>query len=113
VDKIPAVRYVVLGISYVVGGPLLGIGLYLVFAGSFPGWWRDWMLRPVMHVTHTVARLQGLAAIGLGASVVAIGLSTFVPEMVGGGLVLVAIITYLIGAGLFAYSTWLSRRPAV
>jgi hypothetical protein len=48
--------------------------------------------------------------IGLGASVLAIGFSTIVSEIVGGGLVLVAMATYLVGAGLFAYSTWLSRR---
>jgi hypothetical protein len=103
--------YVVLAISYAVGGPLLGIGLYLVVQGSFPGWWQDWMLRPVVRVTPTVARLQGLTAIGLGASIVALGLTTFVSEFVGGALVLVAVVAYLIGAGLFVFSTWLSRRP--
>jgi hypothetical protein len=107
------VGWVVLGLSYVVGGPLLGIGLYLVIVGSFPGWWRDWMLRPVVQVTQTVARLQGVTAIALGASIVAIGLSTFMSDVAGGALILVAIVTYLIGAGLFVYSTWLSRRAAV
>ncbi|GAC1512864.1 MAG: hypothetical protein NVS1B3_16890 [Candidatus Dormibacteraceae bacterium] len=104
--------WVVLGLSYAVGGPLLGIGLYLVIVGSFPGWWRDWMLRPVVHVTHKVARLQGLTAIALGASVVSIGLSTFTAGLAGGALILVAIVTYLIGAGLFVYSTLLSRRAS-
>ena len=46
--KWPAVGWVVLGISYAVGGPLLGIGLYLVVQGSFPGWWKDWMLKPIV-----------------------------------------------------------------
>jgi low temperature requirement protein LtrA len=109
---LPAVGWVVLGLSYAVGGPLLGIGLYLVIVGSFPGWWRDWLLRPVVHVTHTVARLQGVAAISLGASVVAIGLSTFMSDVAGGALILVAIVSYLIGAALFIYSTLLSRREA-
>ena len=103
--------WVVLGLSYAVGGPLLGIGLYLVVVGSFPGWWRDWMLRPIVHVTPTVARLQGVTAIGLAASLVAIGLSTFVPQFVGGALIAVAVAAYLIGAGVFVYSTWLSWRP--
>jgi hypothetical protein len=101
----------VLGISYAVGLPLLGIGLYLVVQGSVPGWWKDWMLRPLVRVTPAVVRLQGLTAIGLGASLVALGLTTFVPEFVGGALVFVALATYLIGAGLFVFSTWLSRRP--
>lgn len=99
-----------LGISYAVGGPLLGIGLYLVVQGSIPGWWKDWMLRPVVRVTPAVARLLGLTAIGLGASLVALGLTTFVSESVGGALVFVALATYLVGAGLFVFSTWLSRR---
>jgi hypothetical protein len=109
---LPAVGWVVLGISYAVGGPLLGIGLYLVVQGSFPGWWKGWMLRPVVRVTPTVARLQGLTAIGLGASIVAIGLTTFVSEFVGGALVFGALAAYLIGAAFFVFSTWLSRRPA-
>ena len=101
----------VLGIAYAVGGPLLGIGLYLVVQGSFPGWWKGWMLRPIVRVTPTVARLQGVTAIGLGASIVALGLTTFVSDVVGGALVFVALASYLIGAGLFVFSTWLSRRP--
>lgn len=112
VEKWPAVGYVVLGLTYLVGGLLLGIGLYLVFLGTFPRWWKDWMLRPVARITPGVARLQGLTAIGLGGSIVAIGLTTFVSEFVGGLLVVIAIAAYLIGAALFVCSTWLSRRPA-
>src|SRR5258708_13700677 len=37
----PAVGWVVLGISYAVGAPLLAIGLYIVLRGSFPGWWME------------------------------------------------------------------------
>jgi hypothetical protein len=102
---------VVLGFTYLVGGLLLGIGLYLVFLGGFPGWWKDWILRPVVRVTPGVARLQGVTAIGLGASIVAIGLTMFVSEFVGGLLVWIAIVAYVVGAAVFAYSTWLSRRP--
>lgn len=103
--------YVVLGITYAVGGPLIGIGLYLLITGSFPGWCRDWMLRPVVRATPTVARLQGVTALGLGASIVAMGLSAWAPEFVGGLLVALAIVAYLLGAGLYVFSTWLSRRP--
>jgi hypothetical protein len=108
--ELPAVGWVVLGISYAVGGPLLGIGLYLVVQGSLPGWFRDWMLGPIARVTPGVVRLLGLTAIGLGVSIVALGLTMFVSEFVGGALVLVALSTYLLGAGLFVYNTWLSRR---
>lgn len=102
--------YVVLGITYAVGGPLLGIGLYIALRGAFPGWWIEWMLWPVKNVTPGVARLQGLTVIGLGASLVAIGLSTWVSQFIGGLLIVLAITAYLVGAGLYVYSTWLSRR---
>ena len=91
--------YVVLGFTYAVGGPLIGIGLYLLLRGSFPGWWKDWLIRPVVRVTPGVVRLQGLTAIGLGASIVAIGLSMLVSENTGGMLVVIAMAAYLIGAG--------------
>ena len=99
-----------LGFAYAVGGPLLGIGLYIILRGTFPGWWLEWMLWPVKHVTPGVARLQGATVVGLGASIVAIGLSTWVSEFVGGLLVVLAIAIYLLGAGLYVYSAWLSRR---
>ncbi|MHB8588383.1 MAG: hypothetical protein ACYDA0_05970 [Candidatus Dormibacteraceae bacterium] len=108
--KWPAVGYVVLGFTYAAGGPLLGIGLYIVFRGGFPAWWMQWMLWPVKQVTPVVARLQGLTLVGLGVSIVALGLSTWVSEFVGGLLVVLAMVTYVLGAGLFVYSTWLSRR---
>jgi hypothetical protein len=101
---------VVLGISYAVGGPLLGIGLYIVLRGGFPAWWMEWMLWPVRRVTPGVARLQGATVIGLGASIVAIGSSTSVSQFLGGLLVVLAMAAYVVGAGLYVYSTWLSRR---
>ena len=101
-----------LGFTYAVGGPLLGIGLYLLIKGSFPGWWKDWLIRPVVRVTPGVVRLQGLTAVGLGASIVAIGLSMLVSDNTGGMLVVLAMAAYLIGAGVFVFSTWLSRRVA-
>jgi len=63
-----------------------------------------------MRVTPGVARLQGVTAIGLGASLVAIGLSSMVSDHVGGLLVVIAMATYVIGAGIFVFSAWLSRR---
>jgi hypothetical protein len=102
--------YVVLGFTYAVGGPLIGIGLYLLLRGSFPGWWKEWLIRPLVRVTPGVVRLQGLTAIGLGASIVAIGLSMLVSENTGGMLVVLAMAAYLIGAAVFVFSAWLSRR---
>ena len=104
--------YAVLGFTYAVGGPLIGIGLYLLVRGGFPGWWKDWLIRPLVRVTPGVVRLQGLTAIGLGASIVAIGLSMLVSENTGGLLAVVAMAAYLIGAAVFVLSTWLSRRIA-
>jgi hypothetical protein len=104
---------VVLGFAYAVGGPLMGIGLYIVLRGTFPGWWTEWMLWPVKHVTPGIARLQGATVVALGASIVAIGLSTWVSEFEGGLLVVLAIAIYVVGAGLYVYSTWLSRRGAL
>jgi hypothetical protein len=106
------VGWVVLGISYAVGAPLLGIGLYIVLRGSFPGWWMEWMLWPVKIVTPGIARLQGATVIALGLSAVAIGLSMWVSEIAGGVLVVVAMAAYLLGAGMYIYSTWLSRRTS-
>ena len=94
----------VLGFTYAVGGPLIGIGLYLLLRGSFPGWWKDWLIPPLVRVTPGVVRLQGLTAIGLGASIVAIGLSM---------LVVLAMAAYLIGAAVFVVSAWLSRRGVI
>ena len=102
--------WVVLGFTYAVGGPMLAIGLYMVLRGEFPAWWMEWMLWPVKEVTPQIARLQGLTVVGLGASIVAIGLSSWVSEVAGGLLVLLAIVAYVVGAGLYVYSTWLSRR---
>jgi hypothetical protein len=107
------VGWVLLGFAYSVGGPLIAIGLYIVLRGAFPAWWLEWMLWPVKHVTPGIARLQGATVIGLGASIVAIGLSMWVSEFVGGLLVVLAIAIYLIGAGLYVYSAWLSRREAI
>jgi hypothetical protein len=98
--------------AYVAGGLMLGGGIFLVLAGTLPEWTDGWILRPVVDLTPMVARLLGAVAIFLGASIIALDLSSLVAEFTGGILVLVAIVAYVIAAGLFAFSTWLSRRPA-
>jgi len=102
--------YLLMGAAYVLGGALLGLGAYLARRDSIPDSWRRWMQWPLVEVTPTVTHLQGYAAITLGLSVIALGLTPHVPELVGGVLVLVAMLTYLATVGLFLYSTWLSRR---
>jgi energy-converting hydrogenase Eha subunit A len=59
-----------------------------------------------------VTHLQGWAGVALGVSILAIGFTPVVPEILGGVLVLVAMVGYLAGAVLFVYSTYLSRRVA-
>lgn len=66
----------------------------------------------IFDLTPTVARLVGAVAIFLGASNIALDMSTLVAEFTSGILVLVAITAYVIASGLFAFSNWLSRRPA-
>jgi len=97
--------------AYVAGGLMFGGGIFLVLFGSLPEWTATWMLRPIVDPTRTVARLLGGVAIFLGGSVIALDVSTLVPEFTGGVLVLTAIVAYLIAAALFVFSTWLSRRP--
>lgn len=104
--------YVVQGLAYIAGGALLGSGAYLLTRGDFPGWWRERLLWPLVQVTPAVARLQGWAAVGLGLSILAIGFTPIVPETAAGGLVLGAVVAYLVAVVLFLYSTWLSRRMA-
>ena len=97
--------------AYVAGGLMLGGGIFLVLAGTLPEWTASWMLRPIVELTPTVARLLGGVAIFLGGSIMALVVSTLVSEFSGGFLVLAAILCYVIAVGLFAFSTWLSRRP--
>jgi hypothetical protein len=70
------------------------------------------MLWPLVEVTPRVTHLQGWAGVGLGVSILAIGFTPVVPEILGGVLVLVAMVGYLAGTALFVYSTYLSRRVA-
>lgn len=104
--------YVVEGAAYVSGAVLVGAGLYLIMRGTFPAWWQKRLLWPVVRVTPRVAHLQGWAAIGLGASILAIVFSNVVSESFAGLLVLGAMAAYVIGLCLFLLSSWLSRRPA-
>lgn len=100
------------GIAYVAGSLLIAAGLYLVLRGSFPGWWRQRLLWPLVHVTPRVSHLQGWAAVGLGISIIALVFTTVVSELLGAALVVLALVAYLGAVVLYLFSTWLSRRPA-
>jgi hypothetical protein len=98
--------------AYVAGGLMLGGGIFLVLSGGLPDWTAGWMLRPIVELTPTVARLLGGVAIFLGASIIALDVSTLVSEFTGGILVLAAIAADVFAVALFVFSTWLSRRAA-
>ncbi|HEV2141190.1 MAG TPA: hypothetical protein VGT01_08350 [Candidatus Dormibacteraeota bacterium] len=104
--------FVVEGIAYLSGALLIGAGLYLVLRGTFPAWWRQRMLWPLVHVTPRVSHLQGWAAVALGVSILSLVFTTVTPALVAGVLVVFAFVAYLGGVGLYLFSTWLSRRPA-
>ena len=106
----PAVGYVVQGLAYVAGGALLGSGVYLLMRRSFPSWWQERLLWPLVRVTPAVAGLQGWAAVALGLSILAIGFAPIAGETAGGVLVILAMLLYLVAVALFLFSTWLSRR---
>ena len=100
------------GVAYVGGALLIGAGIFLVMRGTFPSGWNNRLVWPLANVTPIVARLQGWAAIAVGASIIAIVFTTVAPTMLGGILVIAAIAAYLVAVVLFLFSTWLSRRPA-
>ena len=99
-------------VAYLGGTALIAAGVYLVLRGSFPAWWGPRLLWPLVEVTPRVAHLQGWAAIVLGASVLVIVFSTVAGAVTGGVLVVAGLVAYVVAAGLFALSTWLSRRTA-
>jgi hypothetical protein len=104
------VMYLGMAGAYVLGGALVGAGLYLSRQDDFPAWWQRWMLWPLVTVSSRVVHLQAWAGIALGGSILAVGFTPVVPEIVGGVLVLVAMLAYLAGVALFAYSAYVSRR---
>jgi len=105
------VGYVVEAVAYLSGAFLIGAGLYLLMRGTFPAWWPQRLLWPLVRVTPFVARLQGLTAIGLGGSILVIVLTSIVPQATGGLLVLVGLAAYVLALAMYVFSAWLSRRP--
>jgi hypothetical protein len=102
--------YVVLALTWALGAAILVGGFYVIRHKRFPTWWKGALLWPLVEVTPKVARLQGWAAVAIGASIAAIGLGALLQDITGGILVIVGMAGYVVGVGLFGYSTWLSRR---
>lgn len=100
------------GVAYVGGTVLIGAGLYLVMRGTFPAWWQQRLMWPLVHLTPRVSHLQGWASVALGVSILAIVFTTVAPAGTAGALALLAFAAYLGGVALYLFSTWLSRRPA-
>jgi hypothetical protein len=108
---IPAVGYVVEGAAYLGGTLLVAGGLYLVIRGVLPGWWQRRFMWPLVRATRGVARFQGLAAIALGTSLIALVFTTWAGESLAGVLVIAGLAAYVVAVGLYVLSAWLSRRP--
>jgi hypothetical protein len=107
---LPAVLDVLAYGAAVVGVLLIAIGIYLTLGGDFPEWWERRFIWPLVHLTPDVVRLQGIAAIVIGASILAIILARIVPGPLAGLVVLLAMLAYVAGAAVFLFSAWLSRR---
>jgi hypothetical protein len=107
---LPAVLDALAYAAVFVGVLLIGGGLYLMLGGDFPGWWEQRFIWPLVHLTPTVVRLQGIAAIAIGASILAIVLSRIVPDSLAGLVVLLALLAYVAGAATFVFSAVISRR---
>ena len=108
----PAVGNAFLVITYVFGVAMFAMGLFLIGRRDFPAWMKGVWLWPLARVTPRVTHLQGWAALAVGTSVMAMGLGALLQNTTGGILVAVGIACYLLGAVLFVYSTFLSRRAA-
>ena len=105
-------EYVVVGLTYLLGGMVFACGVYLMLHNAFPSWWKGWMLWPLVRVTPTVTHLQGWAGITYGGSILLIGFAILAPTVLAGVLFLTAVLAYLAGTYLFLYSTYISRKHA-
>ncbi|HKV88203.1 MAG TPA: hypothetical protein VJT78_09425 [Candidatus Dormibacteraeota bacterium] len=103
--------YALEGVAYVCGVLIVGGGVYLLMLGGFPGWWRR-LAWPVVNLSRGVARVQGMALVALGLSLIGLVFTNEISGSASGALVLAALVIYLVGLGLFVFSTWLSRRTA-
>ena len=97
---------------YAIGGAMVAGGIYTIAHGAFPAWIRGRLLWPLVTVTRTIAILQGWAAVSFGTAVLAFSFAPFAPAAAIESLQVLALVGCVAGSVLFAYSTWISRRPA-
>jgi hypothetical protein len=107
----PCVAMLTLLLLYAIGGAMVAGGIFIVAHRAFPKWVKGALLWPLVLVTRSIATLQGWATVCFGVSILAFSFGPFAPPLAIAGLRALAATTAAAGVGLFAYSTWLSRRP--
>jgi hypothetical protein len=96
---------------YLIGGVLTAGGIFIVGHRAFPAWLTGRLLWPLVVVTPAIATLQGWATLAFGVALLAFTFGPFAPDVTMAGLRALAAAGAAAGVILFAYSTWLSRRP--
>jgi len=96
---------------YMIGGALVAGGIHVIARRAFPTWIRGGLLWPLITVTPAIATLQGWASVLFGIAVLAFSFAPFAPTAAIGALQGLALVGAAAGSLLFAYSTWISRRP--
>ena len=97
---------------YLIGGALVAGGIHVIAHRAFPTWVRGGLLWPLITVTPAIAKLQGWASVLFGIAVLAFSFAPFTPAAAIGALQGLALVGAAAGSLLFAYSTWISRRPS-
>jgi len=96
---------------YVIGGVMCAGGIFIVAHRAFPSWLTGRLLWPLVVVTPLIASLQGWATLCFGIALLAFTFGPFAPAVALDGLRVLVGAAAAAGVVLFAYSTWLSRRP--
>ena len=91
---------------------MVASGIYVIAHSAFPAWVKGALLWPLITITPAIATLQGWASVSFGVAVLAFSFAPFAPAPAVGGLGLLAGVSVVAGSLLFAYSTWISRRPS-
>lgn len=100
-----------LALLYLIGGAMCAGGIFIVAHRAFPRWLTGRLLWPLVVVTPRIAVMQGWATVCFGIAILAFTFGPFAPAVALEGLRAVAAAGAATGVILFAYSTWLSRRP--
>ena len=96
---------------YLIGGAMAAGGIFIVAHHAFPTWLTGRLLWPLVAVTPAIASLQGWATLCFAIALLAFAFGPFAPGLALAPLRVLAGAAAAAGVILFAYSTWLSRRP--